>query len=106
MSVGTDVSVQIGRASCRERGQVSQPGVDLQIQEEQMQKHGTEQDFYFHAEDGIRGVAVTGVQACALPICATVGGIVVGNTVGGTLVGLVGSAVGGTGDIVLLGRIT
>src|SRR5256884_3644000 len=26
--------------------------------------------FFFQAEDGIRGVAVTGVQTCALPICA------------------------------------
>src|SRR5205809_1720504 len=25
--------------------------------------------FFFQAEDGIRGVAVTGVQTCALPIC-------------------------------------
>ena len=25
-------------------------------------------DFFFQAEDGIRGVAVTGVQTCALPI--------------------------------------
>src|SRR2546429_5950453 len=27
--------------------------------------------FFFQAEDGIRDVAVTGVQTCALPICAT-----------------------------------
>src|SRR2546429_2385262 len=26
--------------------------------------------FFFQAEDGIRDVAVTGVQTCALPICA------------------------------------
>src|SRR5687768_18110250 len=26
-------------------------------------------DFFFQAEDGIRDVAVTGVQTCALPIC-------------------------------------
>ena len=25
--------------------------------------------FFFQAEDGIRDVAVTGVQTCALPIC-------------------------------------
>src|SRR2546429_2590845 len=28
--------------------------------------------FFFQAEDGIRDVAVTGVQTCALPICPTV----------------------------------
>src|SRR5687768_7658760 len=27
--------------------------------------------FFFQAEDGIRDVAVTGVQTCALPICGT-----------------------------------
>ena len=26
--------------------------------------------FFFQAEDGIRGRLVTGVQTCALPICA------------------------------------
>src|SRR2546429_5330731 len=30
--------------------------------------------FFFQAEDGIRDVAVTGVQTCALPISATVAG--------------------------------
>src|SRR2546429_9893207 len=30
------------------------------------------QDLFFQAEDGIRDVAVTGVQTCALPICAPV----------------------------------
>src|SRR2546422_974348 len=29
----------------------------------------SESDFFFQAEDGIRDVAVTGVQTCALPIC-------------------------------------
>src|SRR2546422_3848240 len=29
--------------------------------------------FFFQAEDGIRDVAVTGVQTCALPICAAHG---------------------------------
>src|SRR5687768_11059408 len=28
--------------------------------------------FFFQAEDGIRDVAVTGVQTCALPICADI----------------------------------
>ena len=28
--------------------------------------------FFFQAEDGIRDVAVTGVQTCALPICVCV----------------------------------
>src|SRR2546422_11499272 len=30
--------------------------------------------FFFQAEDGIRDVAVTGVQTCALPICGPTGG--------------------------------
>src|SRR2546429_1283193 len=30
--------------------------------------------FFFQAEDGIRDVAVTGVQTCALPISSEVGG--------------------------------
>src|SRR2546429_6763098 len=30
--------------------------------------------FFFQAEDGIRDVAVTGVQTCALPICTTTSG--------------------------------
>src|SRR2546427_9353568 len=29
--------------------------------------------FFFQAEDGIRDLTVTGVQTCALPICAPVG---------------------------------
>src|SRR5712664_1999762 len=29
--------------------------------------------FFFHAEDGIRDLIVTGVQTCALPICITAG---------------------------------
>src|SRR2546429_2758437 len=29
--------------------------------------------FFFQAEDGIRDVAVTGVQTCALPICSSNG---------------------------------
>src|SRR2546429_948026 len=29
--------------------------------------------FFFQAEDGIRDVAVTGVQTCALPICPLLG---------------------------------
>ena len=31
--------------------------------------------FFFQAEDGIRDDLVTGVQTCALPICALIGGI-------------------------------
>src|SRR2546429_7016327 len=31
--------------------------------------------FFFQAEDGIRDVAVTGVQTCALPICRRVSGV-------------------------------
>src|SRR5256884_4792022 len=32
--------------------------------------------FFFQAEDGIRDVAVTGVQTCALPICGEVASVV------------------------------
>src|SRR5690606_40477472 len=34
--------------------------------------------FFFQAEDGIRDFHVTGVQTCALPICAQVGSQVTG----------------------------
>src|SRR3989449_7720987 len=37
--------------------------------------------FFFQAEDGIRDVAVTGVQTCALPISAGVGAITPGEAV-------------------------
>src|SRR5216684_5597026 len=40
--------------------------------------------FFFQAEDGIRDVAVTGVQTCALPI-----------STGGTGIGFSGSSTGG-----------
>ena len=53
--------------------------------------------FFFQAEDGIRDVAVTGVQTCALPIC-DVGCLVlfVGFSVRGARVGDIdGDAVGG-----------
>ena len=33
--------------------------------------------FFFQAEDGIRDVAVTGVQTCALPICGDDDGVIV-----------------------------
>src|SRR5690606_40072898 len=32
--------------------------------------------FFFQAEDGIRDFHVTGVQTCALPICAFVGDVI------------------------------
>src|SRR5699024_744994 len=35
--------------------------------------------FLFQAEDGIRDRNVTGVQTCALPICAGIGSFIVGN---------------------------
>src|SRR5687768_7014171 len=46
--------------------------------------------FFFQAEDGIRDVAVTGVQTCALPISGGTWGMVVGHVapeayVGGTI---------------------
>src|SRR2546427_9247356 len=31
--------------------------------------------FFFQAEDGIRDLTVTGVQTCALPICAVTGAL-------------------------------
>src|SRR2546429_5385751 len=34
---------------------------------------GAHVHFFFQAEDGIRDVAVTGVQTCALPICMVIG---------------------------------
>src|SRR5256884_4196566 len=40
--------------------------------------------FFFQAEDGIRDVAVTGVQTCALPICADEPGGYAGRTRGAT----------------------
>src|SRR2546429_7226885 len=46
--------------------------------------------FFFQAEDGIRDVAVTGVQTCALPICTTLylpGEQIVLNTGTGALTG-------------------
>src|SRR5205809_6249241 len=46
--------------------------------------------FFFQAEDGIRDVAVTGVQTCALPISAMLSMFLLGVSVGGfVLVGLV-----------------
>src|SRR5687768_17690822 len=38
------------------------------VLKEHMWKEGTLLVFFFQAEDGIRDVAVTGVQTCALPI--------------------------------------
>src|SRR5437762_4683378 len=47
------------------------------INAEQLQEFRTNKDiglvddaFFFQAEDGIRDTSVTGVQTCALPICA------------------------------------
>src|SRR2546422_5499364 len=39
--------------------------------------------FFFQAEDGIRDVAVTGVQTCALPICAGVRVLALAQQAGG-----------------------
>src|SRR5690349_13122124 len=39
-------------------------GLDLPIRQGTL----SENDFFFHAEDGIRDLYVTGVQTCALPI--------------------------------------
>src|SRR2546422_8444394 len=47
--------------------------------------------FFFQAEDGIRDVAVTGVQTCALPICHDLGRLL-GRQAG--VLQLVGSAAG------------
>ena len=45
--------------------------------------------FFFQAEDGIRDVAVTGVQTCALPICCPEGGTVLDPFGGSGTTGLV-----------------
>src|SRR3712207_6901762 len=54
--------------------------------------------FFFQAEDGIRDIGVTGVQTCALPICAgvvtEVGKNVIHLTPGDRVMGLVPGAFG------------
>src|SRR2546430_11126941 len=45
--------------------------------------------FFFQAEDGIRDLAVTGVQTCALPIC--VGEGVVGHPADGAVTRVLGA---------------
>src|SRR2546422_5353177 len=45
--------------------------------------------FFFQAEDGIRDVAVTGVQTCALPISTTFGWVVEGGGRSLTTFGLI-----------------
>src|SRR6266496_2266008 len=39
----------------------------------EMHTAGPKLYFFFQAEDGIRGLYVTGVQTCALPICSPTG---------------------------------
>src|SRR5687768_10403296 len=83
--------------------------------------------FFFQAEDGIRDVAVTGVQTCALPISMAVGMLVVSTIgmlrtvepfatwyyqfswysvllAGDGLLALTGTATGKKGEFLLLGR--
>src|SRR2546430_5960477 len=43
--------------------------------------------FFFQAEDGIRVLTVTGVQTCALPICASRGGSIFSRTFRGVFGG-------------------
>src|SRR5687768_8234507 len=47
---------------------VAGPGLRSRRIEEEAGRIGQRLDFFFQAEDGIRDVAVTGVQTCALPI--------------------------------------
>src|SRR5256886_10513334 len=47
--------------------------------------------FFFQAEDGIRDLAVTGVQTCALPICRTIKAI--GQAARGKIEALLGARV-------------
>src|SRR5205085_3614213 len=59
--------------------------------------------FFFPADDGIRDLTVTGVQTCALPICATssgAGAVVSRETAtgAGRAAGAAGAAVSGVGS--------
>src|SRR5690606_22654227 len=58
---------QIGRASCREGGQVP-AGAGARAAARRGETRWAFGDFFFQAEDGIRDFHVTGVQTCALPI--------------------------------------
>src|SRR6266550_8366791 len=53
--------------------------------------------FFFQAEDGIRDVAVTGVQTCALPICPYLRGNVGFVNFSGSTTEVVGAYIDGTG---------
>src|SRR5206468_6026733 len=49
-------------------------GAEVGVRYRRVQAQGVEEhefDFFFQAEDGIRDLIVTGVQTCALPICAS-----------------------------------
>src|SRR5438034_855567 len=70
---------KIGRASCRERVEVSVVAVSLKEKSSGGKTRVSDvavleflliSFFFFQAEDGIRDHCVTGVQTCALPICS------------------------------------
>src|SRR5215204_1281241 len=82
---GGGAAAGIGRASCRERVEISVVAVSLKkknkAREVRPESEDNERDhepgherhhmahlFFFQAEDGIRDHCVTGVQTCALPI--------------------------------------
>src|SRR5205809_4694706 len=73
--------------------------------------------FFFQAEDGIRDVAVTGVQTCALPICGLLAAVATALMASQLVLGLVvaviafimigiGVGAAGTSLLVLLAKRT
>src|SRR2546429_6101493 len=54
---------------CDRQGQRSKSANSLDARGVPRSGGGCQFCFFFQAEDGIRDVAVTGVQTCALPIC-------------------------------------
>src|SRR2546429_3318262 len=62
------VSGLSGQPCCRARLKRAERGIDCTY---------VYQFFFFQAEDGIRDVAVTGVQTCALPISNPPGGMAI-----------------------------
>src|SRR3989449_10770080 len=59
--------------------------------------------FFFQAEDGIRDVAVTGVQTCALPISTAIGAFTLGYILG--LLALFAPGGVGVRELVLVGLL-
>src|SRR2546422_9349251 len=59
--------------------------------------------FFFQAEDGIRDVAVTGVQTCALPLTTAIGAFTLGYILG--LLALFAPGGVGVRELVLVGLL-